>query len=335
MWTGSSAGPTDRADPDGSDRDRRDDRADPVRVLLTGAGGFLGGVVAADLETRGHTVFGVGLTGREGWPAFDLTDPDQATRAVADAGPEVVIHLAGQSSPGAAEVEPGRAFRANIVTTWNLVEAVSSGFPGARFVLGSSAAVYGRPDPSIARRITEEDPVEPVTIYGASKAAAELIASGYGNATGSGGVRPAVLRIFNLIGSGQHHGVAADLIEAVRAGRDPGGAVRNPAAVRDFTDVRDAARAVSLVAEADAVGVFNLCSGRAVPVAELAGAVARVTGGPVSAASSDPGEHRSGKGGDTLAGDPARLREAVGWEAQTSLVESLGAMLAEGPSPGP
>lgn len=291
-----------------------------MRILLTGAGGFLGSATAVELASRGHDVSGLGSTGRGGWPAMDLTDPEVALEAVAETGPEAVVHLAGQPSPEAAGSNPAGTFRANATTTWNLLEAVTRKAPAAIFVLGSSAAVYGRPESAIAGRVPESAPIEPVSVYGASKAAAEMIAAGYAAASMP---RVATLRIFNLIGPGQRTGVAADLVAAAREGLDPFGAVRNPGAARDFTDVRDAARAIAMVAEARVPGVFNLCTGSTVPVSDLAQMVAGITG-------AGPGESGVvGAGADVLGGDPDRLREAVGWVAETPIGESIEAMLAD------
>lgn len=298
-----------------------------MKVLLTGAGGFLGAAVARELTASGHEVSGIGLTGRGGWPAVDLTEPGAAARIVVDVSPEVVVHLAGEASVAAAEADPDRAFRANATTTWNLLEAVSKEAPGAFFVLGSSAAVYGRPDPAIAGRVPESAPVEPVSVYGASKAAAEMVAGGYAAVS-----KPAVVivRTFNLIGPGQGRGVAADLMAAARERRDAREAVRNPGAVRDFTDVRDAARAFAELASTRTPGTFNLCSGSAVAISELAEAVNAVTGrGSGSPERAGHGAHEADGQDDILIGDPGRLREAIGWQAGIDLAESLGAMAAE------
>jgi GDP-4-dehydro-6-deoxy-D-mannose reductase len=293
-----------------------------MKVLLTGAGGFLGGTLATELEARGHEISGLGLSGRGGWPAVDLTDPDASMAAVRKSSPEVVIHLAGEASAAAAKSDPDGAFRANATTAWNLLEAVSSEAPDALFVLGSSAAVYGRPDPAIAGRIPESAPIEPVSIYGASKAAAEMVTGGY-----AAGARPrvAILRVFNLIGPGQHRGVGADLMDAARKGEDAQMSVKNPGAARDFTDVRDAARAITMVTEAGTEGIYNLCSGSAVRITELADAVAAAAG-----IGGDNGVMTgSDRPEDVLVGDPTKLQEAVGWQATIPLAESLEARLAE------
>ena len=300
-----------------------------MRVLITGAGGFLGSTVAEEMKARGHQVSGLGASGRGGWPVADLRDPGQAVASVAGVSPEAVIHMAGQSSPEVAEADPAEAFRANASTTWNLLEAVSKEAPKAFFVLVSSAAIYARPDGlagPTTERLGEEASVGPGTVYGASKAAAEMVTGGYSAARAPA---VAILRTFNLIGPGQRQGVASILTDAARDGVLPL-PVWNPEAVRDFTDVRDAARAVALVAENRQAGTFNLCSGRSVTIASLARRFAGVAGMDPEAVI--PGE-REGKGsGDVLVGDPDKLRHAIGWEPEIPLEESIRAMLPTGPA---
>ena len=291
-----------------------------MKVLVTGAGGFLGGCAARELGDRGHEVTGLGLTGRGGWEAVDLTDPSSTSEAVRAAAPEVIVHLAGQASPSAAGEDPDQAFRANTTTTWNLLEAAAAEAPESLFVLGSSAAIYGSPDQP-ATGIAETSPVAPRSIYGASKAAAELVTGSYAAAS-----RPEVtiLRLFNLIGPGQRNGVAAILGGAARSGRGLAEVLRNPAAVRDFTDVRDAAVAVARVAESRLSGTFNLCSGRPVSNAELAGAVA----GAAGIEAGKIGASEDGYPADVLVGDPTRLEDEIDWKAGIPLEASLEAMLA-------
>jgi nucleoside-diphosphate-sugar epimerase len=135
----------------------------------------------------------------------------------------------------------------------------------------------------------------------------------------------AILRVFNLIGPGQHRGVGADLMDAARKGEDAQMSVKNPGAARDFTDVRDAARAITMVTEAGTEGIYNLCSGSAVRITELADAVAAAAG-----IGGDNGVMTgSDRPEDVLVGDPTKLQEAVGWQATIPLAESLEARLAE------
>jgi GDP-4-dehydro-6-deoxy-D-mannose reductase len=291
-----------------------------MKVLLTGAGGFLGNAVAEALIERDHEVAGIGVTGRGGWPAVDLTDPEAAARVVGDSEPEAVIHLAGQPSAAESRREPMEAFLANTATTWNLLEAVSRLAPDALFLLGSSAAVYGRPDPALAGRVPEGAPIEPDSIYGASKAAAEMVSGSY---AASASPAVAIARIFNLVGPGQRQGVAGDLVAVHKQGQEVRQAVRNPLSVRDFTDARDAARAIVAMAEAGVTGTYNLCSGNGVEIAELGRLIAGEGDRPSPPATSPP------KGGpDVLVGDPSRLRKKIDWEPRIPLKKSIEDLLA-------
>jgi nucleoside-diphosphate-sugar epimerase len=114
-------------------------------------------------------------------------------------------------------------------------------------------------------------------------------------------------------------------MDAARKGEDAQMSVKNPGAARDFTDVRDAARAITMVTEAGTEGIYNLCSGSAVRITELADAVAAAAG-----IGGDNGVMTgSDRPEDVLVGDPTKLQEAVGWQATIPLAESLEARLAE------
>ena len=298
-----------------------------MKILVTGHTGFLGSALVPVLVAAGHQVTGLSLSGGEGGIACDLTDQAATAAALEGLDPEVVIHLAGITSEPAAREDPDRAFRANTGSTWNLLEAVTTrdGEGGAdRIVIGSSAAVYGR-----AGGVLEETtPIEPVTPYGASRAAAEVVAGQYGRWTDT---PVSVVRLFNLTGPGMPPGsLPGQLAGAVAAAEAAGEStvrvpIRNPNSSRDFVDVRDAARAIALVIEREVDGPVNVCSGRGVRVGELVEAFGRLTGLEVER--EPTGDAGPGTEIEDLVGSRKLLSEATGWEPEVNLGESLAAGL--------
>ncbi len=300
-----------------------------MKVLVTGHTGFLGSALVPELEARGHGVTGLSLSGGEGGIACDLTDPEATAEALTGERYDAVIHLAGITSEPAARRDPDAAFRANTGSTWNLLEAVTSrdrkGATG-RFVLGSSAAVYGR----AGGVLDESVPARPVTPYGASRAAAEVVAGQYGRWTAT---PVTIARLFNLTGPGMPPGsLPGQLAAAIAAGESEGAAevrvpIRNPESIRDFLDVRDAARALAVIAERGIDGPVNVCSGRAVRVSEMVETFGRLSNPGIEVTRSDG----AGTGHETeierLVGSREKLTRETGWEPCVEFGDSLAAGL--------
>jgi len=303
--------------------------ADRLRILLPGAGGFLGRHIHEALAAAGHRV--TGLTRADA----DLGDPVAVARAIAAARPEVVVNAAGISSPRACREDPAACFTANTAAAFNLLEGIRTEAPGGRLVALSSAAVYG---PGGGEPLTEDDAIAPHSVYGASKLAAEVLGGQY---IRSGSGRVTTLRVFNLVGPGQPADqAAAEFAREVRAALDRGGreatlTVGDPAISRDFTDVRDAAAAVALTIAAPETAnrILNLCSGRTASLGELAEALARLArreGEPPFTVRTGTDPARTSPGDPhTVCGSPVRLKQATGWEPVIPLEQSLGDLFRE------
>jgi GDP-4-dehydro-6-deoxy-D-mannose reductase len=306
-----------------------------MRVLVTGAGGFVGGHVTTALRAAGHTVHGLvhgsgaGPADAHAVHAGDVCDADALARLVADVAPEGVVHLAAFANPAAAERDPAGAYRVNVGGTLALLGAVRAHAPRARLLLVSSCLVYGdvpRTEPPVG----EDAPVAPRTVYGASKAAAEVTALQWQRAYGLDVV---VARPFNHTGPGQAPtyvcAALARQLAAIEAGRqEPVLRIGNPDPVRDLIDVRDVAAAyVALLAAGRPGGVYNVCTGVGSSVAEIVAQLRTLATVPVSVRI-DPARVRAGDP-ERLVGSPERLAADTGWQPRIPLADTLADVLAE------
>ena len=184
--------------------------------------------------------------------------------------PHVVYHLAGASDVGGCWDTPQITFRANAEGTLNVLWAAREAGVERVLTVGS-ADVYGKVTPD-ELPLTEQSPLRPTSPYAASKVAAESVAEqaflGYGQQV----VRA---RPFNHLGPGQStRFVAPALAERIARNELAGEsqlAVGNLSSKRDFTDVRDVVKAYrKMMVDGDAGAVYNVCSGEAIAVQDLA-----------------------------------------------------------------
>ena len=257
----------------------------------------------------------------------DLRDAGTTARAVADARPEAVYHLAAQASVPAAWEAPGATLSTNLETTLNLLEAVRASAPDARVVAVGSGEVYGPPS---SLPVDEGAPLRPQNPYAVSKAAGDLLAGMYADAHGLDVAR---VRAFNHAGPGQPDEyvvatLARQAAEGLTRGDDPIRVVTgSPEPRRDFTDVRDVVRAYRLLGERAApAGTYNVCSGTAVSVAELLDVLRGVVERKI-AHEVDPARERAHEVLE-IRGDPSRLRDATAWAPEIPLERTVADAVA-------
>ncbi len=293
-----------------------------MRVLLTGATGFLGSHLAAHLVASGDIVAGTYAGHRRDVPgvelhAIEVTDLDATRRLVDACEPEAIIHLAGLAHVGTSWREPAEYFRVNVLGTETVVAAAG----GARVVLASSAEVYGVV-PEAEQPIGEAVPLAPASPYAITKAAAERLCLPHG---------AIAARTFNLVGAGQAEHFAlptfARQLVAIRRGEQPPVLrVGNLGSRRDFVHVEDGARAYRLLALQGEPGTaYNIASGEARSIAELLDTMIELAGLEVRV-ETDPARLRP-LDVPLVAGCPERLR-GLGWEPRRSVREALGELLA-------
>ncbi|MDA8380031.1 MAG: GDP-mannose 4,6-dehydratase [Actinomycetota bacterium] len=292
-----------------------------MRALVTGARGFVGAWLVAHLADEGDDVVPID---RE----IDISDGKRLAAAIVEARPDAVYHLAAFSHVGGSWDDPAEVFRTNALGTLNVLEAARSCAKVPRVLLVSSAEVYGRVA-SDQLPLTEEAPVRPVTPYAASKASAELLGLqaflGYG-------VPVVRVRPFNHVGPGQSErfavtALARRIVEAARKG-ERAIPVGDLSTRRDFTDVRDVVVAYRLLTLHGQPGeVYNVCSGHAVAIEEIATRLAEMAGAEVAfephASLLRPVDVPA------LEGSPAKIEAATGWKPAISLDDTLRAVVDE------
>jgi len=291
-------------------------------LLVTGAAGFLGAHLSAELGSHGHDVVGVDFgqsSGATRW--IQLTQPTDlgvvVQQALRESEISTVVHCAFVNRKPASETDEAYLSGA-VARDLPLFRACAEA--GVQVLLVSSSAVYG----ALAQRpIVEEDPMQPVTLYGVAKATQEFEASFF---SASIGLRVATARLFNLSGPGQREGMLipdwVSRVSAIEAGADPRLVVRNRATTRDFVDVRDAARAIRLMTEGFVPGeLANVASGIAVSLTELSDALQALSTVPYEVIETDPVP--SGTDPVMHCGSYSRLERRYGWRPTISWRTSL------------
>ena len=287
-----------------------------MRALVTGASGFVGRHLVAHLTACGDDV-----TASEA----EITDPEGLDADFAGPRPDAVYHLAAQADVKASFTAAAATLRVNAEGTLNVLDAARRA--GAdRVVVVSSADVYGRLQPA-ELPVNESAPMRPVTPYGASKAAAEMVCVQAGADPGLDVVRA---RAFNHLGPGQSDRFVAAALAARIAQNELTGAdivpVGNLQARRDFTDVRDVVRAYRLLAERGQCGeAYNVCSGTTVSVGEMAEALLARARHPMRLTADD--ELFRPVDVAEIRGDPSKLQAATGWRPEVKLEQTLDDLL--------
>lgn len=235
-----------------------------MRVLVTGANGFVGGHLRHLLASRGDEITGVS---RED---LDICDGVAVSELVRSVRPDAVFHLAAQASVARSFDDPIGTFETNACGTLTLLEALRTHAPEARLLVASSADTYGRVEPHEIP-VDEETPPRPFSPYAASKVAQEALALQYAR---SFGLHVVVTRSFNAIGPGQSTtfalaSFASQIAESANRGIAQVLRVGNLDVERDFVDVRDVVRAQVMLLDSDSGGrAFNICTGKAVRLRE-------------------------------------------------------------------
>ncbi|MBP8594786.1 MAG: GDP-mannose 4,6-dehydratase [Ruminococcus sp.] len=247
------------------------------RALIIGGGGFAGGYLIRELTAAGYEVHATCLPEEEicgdcAVYSLDIGDVSAIEGLLARVMPDVVFHLAAQSSVAVSWKKPALTAQVNVVGAVNVLEAVRlSQRPDTRLLLIGSGEEYGF-IPKDACPLSEEEKLRPGNIYAATKVCQEMIGQIYSR---SYGMDIVMTRSFNHTGPGQSPTfVVSEICRQIAAAEQPGAPaellIGNTDAKRDFTDVRDVVRAYRLLAEKGVSGrVYNVGRGSAAAISQI------------------------------------------------------------------
>jgi nucleoside-diphosphate-sugar epimerase len=297
-----------------------------MRILVTGASGFVGSHVVRKLIADGHEVAALARPASSFWRLEDQegrfrvvrSDTRQANgvlEPLGDWNPEACVHLAWYAVPGEYLHSPENT--ASLAFSLNLLEELA--VAGCRRVVMTGTCFEYDTDAGYLR---EDGPKRPATIYAAAKLAAGQVGGLIAAKLGIGFVWA---RLFYLYGPFEdERRLVPAVIRALLAGREfP---ATSGTQVRDYLHVEDVAAALSALAVQPVTGTYNVCSGEPITIADLIGQVARIAGRPdlirLGSVRQRAGEPRF------ICGDNSRLKDATGWTPRHSLAEGLAATVA-------
>jgi GDP-4-dehydro-6-deoxy-D-mannose reductase len=305
------------------------------RTFVTGVNGFVASHLIGPLVASGHALVGLGrgepsrqvaraiASGQLEYCRAGLDDTAVLSAILKANEIDTVVHLAALRQA----ISPSALYQANIVGAANVLDAIAASARPIRVLFMGSSAMYGD-SPDRAPQ-TEDAALHPVTPYGVSKAAADLMAGQAHVATGLPTFRA---RPFNVIGPGQRGDYlvavcARQAAEIERGLVPPVLRLGNLAGYRDFLDVRDLAGAVIAILDRGQPGeAYNVCSGQAVSIQAVVGHfVARLSeaGCEVTVASGPPREGAAIADVRFQVGSYAKLRARTGWQPEVGLERTL------------
>lgn len=304
-----------------------------MRVLVTGADGFVARHLIPHLRAGGHEVVGAALEPRTATEddviihSLDITQRDAARALFAHVRPTHVVHLAAVSNVPWSRAHPEETDRVNVTGTQNILDAAAALPVPCRVLVVGSAEEYGPNSGNPIPELPIAD-LQPRSPYAASKVAVERLIEAQSS------YRELAIRTrsFPHIGPAQRKGffvadVSSQLVAIERGTTPPVLRVGNLEPVRDYTDVRDVVRAYGLLLEQGVPGqVYNVCRGRGWSIQALLNTLITAAGVSVRV-EQDPTRVRPADI-PVLVGDNLKLRQATGWVPDIPLETTIRDVLA-------
>jgi GDP-4-dehydro-6-deoxy-D-mannose reductase len=297
-------------------------------IFITGINGFVGKYLSEYLKEQGWRV-----SGMDRWPTCsypgvsyfegDILDTAALVQLLFTIRPQRIIHLAGISFPADADSSPRNALDVNIMGAASVLDAARQACPSSRILLVGSSKQYS--DAVVSDAIAEETLCRPTSFYGISKYMAELIGLQY---VRQYGLDVRCTRSFNHTGPGQPPRFvcsdwAKQVAEIALGKAEPLIRVGDISPAIDFSDVRDVVRAYYGIIEKGAAGqVYNVCSGRVLPLQELLAIITAKSGKKITV-EQDQARLRMHKTSIKTIGDHSKLTRATGWEPEIPIEKTL------------
>jgi nucleoside-diphosphate-sugar epimerase len=293
-----------------------------MRILVTGSNGLIGTEIMRRFAEAGHELVPFDSAHEAGTAGHgDIRDPDRLRRAMAGCGG--VISLAAVSRVITGERNPELCWDINVNGTETVLRIAMEQPAGRRpwVVYASSREVYGD---SATLPVPEDAPLQPVNIYGRSKAAAEAAV----NSAREAGLATAIVRFSNVFGSIADH--RDRVVPAFSRAAATGGTISIEGAENtfDFTHVGDVGRGLGLLVELLAEGhrtmpPIHYVGGRAVSLGELAEMARKAALAPVEIRTAPPRNFDVAH----FRGDPTRAEQLLGWRAETSVEDGVRGLI--------
>jgi GDP-4-dehydro-6-deoxy-D-mannose reductase len=296
-----------------------------MKAIVTGSEGFIGSYLINELLARNHEVIATYKAKQPKLPEkvslvkLDILNYNDIYTLFDRQQPHAVFHLAAAGN----NEDSNLIHKVNVDGTKNLIEAAEEMDKSPSLVIIGSAEEYGVPE---VLPIAEEHPLNPLTPYAKSKALAENLAKD----SAKKGFRVLILRSFDIIGPGQDesHIVSgiAKAIAVAEKGKKKAIEIENMHLKRDFTDVRDMAKAYVIASEkADSGEFYNICSGNSYEIKDIADRLLKLSKEKVELK-----EATKVKKNDVpvLLGDNRKFFKKTGWRPLIDIDMSLSDILA-------
>jgi GDP-4-dehydro-6-deoxy-D-mannose reductase len=302
-----------------------------MRILVTGANGFVGRHLLRELARHGHDILAFDASVAALPPgtqacAGDIRDRALLERLLREHAPDACVHLAGLTFVPAGLTAPEDMLAINVVGTATLLQTFRAAGSKARILVASTAQIYGTRARSAA--VAEDEPAAPENLYAISKTAADQIALLYAHQCS---MPVMTVRPHNHIGPGQSPQFVvpalACQLRAIAGGAEPVLRVGNLESRRDFTDVRDVAHAYRLLLESGKPGeAYNIACGRLVTIREVLDRLCALAG-VQPRLQRDETLYRPADSSPPL--DTRKIRADVGWVPEIELDTTLRDILSE------